>query len=177
MVRTDRLRLVPASIELARAEVRDASRFAELLDAAVPENWPPEMLAGALPFFLHLLEANPSWVGWLGWYAVTCRAEGAPEVLIGSVGFKGPPDEDSSVEIGYSVLPQYQGRGYATEMACGLIEWVRKGSRVVRVEAQTADDNLSSRRVLSKLGFAASGPGTDPGSTMYTLVLRPQSST
>jgi hypothetical protein len=58
------------SIDLARAEIGDRSKFSELLGASVPDNWPPETLAEALGFFLDLLERNPSWSGWLGWYAL-----------------------------------------------------------------------------------------------------------
>jgi RimJ/RimL family protein N-acetyltransferase len=170
MIVTDRLNLVAATPTLARAELYDRGAFACALAATVPENWPPETLADALGFFLELAEANPTWEGWLGWYAVA-RAEAAPPVLVGSVGFKGPPGSDGAAEIGYSVLPQYQGRGYATEMAEGLIEWARASGEARAIVAQTTDDNAGSRRVLSKLGFAAIGPGEDAGSTLYRLEL------
>lgn len=170
MITTPRLRLLPATAAIARAEIDDRERFGRLLDAAVPDNWPPETLGDALAFFLRLLEENPSWSGWLGWYAVTTGAS-EPATLIGSVGYKGPADANGDVEIGYSVLPQYQGLGYATEMAGALAERARRAAGVRRVLAQTADDNASSKRVLEKLGFEAVGSGTDPGSTLYAAPL------
>ena len=172
MITTPRLRLLPATAAIARAEIDDRERFGRLLGAAVPDNWPPETLGDALALFLRLLEENPSWSGWLGWYAVA-TGEGEPETLIGSVGYKGPADAGGDVEIGYSVLPQYRGLGYATEMARALVERARRAAGVRRVLAQTTDDNASSRRVLDKLGFVAVGPGADPGSTLYALVLDP----
>jgi RimJ/RimL family protein N-acetyltransferase len=162
--------MIPATVALARAEIADRGRFAELLGAEVPDNWPPESAADALDLFLGLLEANPSWVGWLGWYALEWRAARGVLVLVASAGFKGAPDADGAVEIGYSVLPQFEGRGIATEMARGLIEWAREnGAR--RVLAQTTPDNEGSRAVLAKLGFVESGPGIDPGHTAYALEL------
>lgn len=159
------MRLVPATVELARAEIDDRAAFAGGLDAVVPENWPPETVADALSFFLELIERNPGWEGWLGWYAVV------DGTLVGSVGFKGPPDEEATVEIGYSVLPQFQGMGYATEMAIELIARAAATGQVRRVVAQTTGANAKSRRVLAKLGFAPVGPGSDPDSTLFVLSL------
>ncbi|MER3514457.1 MAG: hypothetical protein C4310_08775 [Chloroflexota bacterium] len=57
-------------------------------------------------------------------------------VLVGSGGFKGPPHA-GAVEIGYSVLPQYQGKGYATEMVAGLVRRALKHAEVDRIVAET----------------------------------------
>ena len=151
MLQTERLRLVPASPTLARCEIHDRARFAELLLAEIPAEWPPEALADALAFFLSLLEAHPDWQGWLGWYAIALDA-GTP-TLVGSIGFKGPPDVDGVAEMGYSVLPAWQGRGYATAMARLLVDWAHGTGRARSVIAQTTDDNLGSRAVLARLGF------------------------
>ena len=124
----------------------------------MPENWPPETLADALPLFLQWLEAAPDAVGWFGWYAVT--RDGA--VLVGGAGFKGPP-RDGAAETGYSVLPQFQGRGYATEMVATLLRWAFDQPGVSRVVAEVEPTNLASRRVLEKLGFAPAGAGAEPG--------------
>ena len=104
MLKTARLRLVPATVPIARAEMADRLEFARLLNATVPENWPPETLADALPLFFEWLKAAPEQVGWFGWYAIVSNGE---EVLVGSVGFKGPPD-NGVVELGYSVVPVFQ---------------------------------------------------------------------
>ena len=73
-----------------------------------------ETLRDALPLFLGWLEAAPDRVGWFGWYALAPSEVAGSAVLVASGGFKGPP-QAGAVEIGYAVLPQYQGRGYATE--------------------------------------------------------------
>lgn len=170
IVRTQRLKLVASTLSLLRAEVGDRQRFAGMIGARVPENWPPEILEDALPFFVSLMEEHPDWVGWLGWYAIEISA-GGNATLVGSIGYKGPPDSSGAIEMGYSVLPQFQRRGYAVEMAAGLIDWARSTRQVRKVLAQTTDDNLGSRGVLSRLGFVPCGPGTDPDSRMYCLDL------
>jgi RimJ/RimL family protein N-acetyltransferase len=142
---------VPATVELARAEIGDRPRFAALLRATVPDNWPPETAADALPLFLTWLEAAPDAVGWFGWYALT-RTDDTP-VLLGGGGFLGPP-ADGSVQIGYSVLPQFQGQGHATEMVDGLVRWALAQPGVDRIVAETEWANPASARVLVKAGFA-----------------------
>ena len=99
-IETARLKLIPATVALARAEIGDCGEFARLLGASVPDNWPPETLSDALPLFLGWLEAAPDRIGWFGWYALAAADDAAAPVLVASGGFKGPP-QDGAAEIGY----------------------------------------------------------------------------
>jgi uncharacterized protein len=174
-IRTRRLALIPATPDLARAELGDERAFSELLGAVIPDDWPPAELSDARPIFLRMLEADPALVGWLGWYAIEIGVnDGAPgdldsdhgRTLIGSVGFKGLPDEEGAVEIGYSVLPAHQGRGLATEMITALVGWAaEQGARLVRAQVEPA--NGASIRVLEKLGFQQTGIGDEPGTILF----------
>jgi [ribosomal protein S5]-alanine N-acetyltransferase len=168
MIATARLKLVPATVPLARAEIGDRGEFARLLDASVPDNWPPESLADALTLFLGWLEAAPDRVGWFGWYALSLDEGSGSPVLVASGGFKGPP-RDGEAEIGYSVLPQFQRKGYATEMVGGLVHWALGQPGVFRIVAETESANPASVRVLSKLGFAAVGSGAEPGGMRFAI--------
>ena len=77
------------------------------------------------------------------------------KTVIGMIGFKGPADTYGQVEIGYGILPAFQGQGYATEAVSGFIDYAfaprHKG--VTAVIAETARDNLASQRVLQKCGL------------------------
>jgi ribosomal-protein-alanine N-acetyltransferase len=169
LIETARLTLVAATVALARAEIGDRAEFARLLGATVPDNWPPEMLADALPWFLSSLEAAPERLGWFNWYALATGDETTAPVLVASGGFMGPP-QDGTVEIGYSVLPQFQGRGYATEMVGGLVAWAMGQPGVVRVTAETEWTNPASVRVLVKAGFASCGAAREPEGTCFEFV-------
>ena len=166
-LRTDRMRLVASTPELVRAEIEDRVLFGRLLGARIPDAWPTDEAADALPWFLDRLErADPRDIGWYGYYGIVVTGiEDAP-VLVGGGGCLGPP-ADGDVEIGYSVLPAYQRRGYATEMMSAIVDWVRQDPRVVRITADTATDNAPSRSLLSRLGFAEAGPGSEPDSLLY----------
>ena len=141
-----RLRLVAATLDLAKAELEDRARFAVLLGAGVPSDWPPETLRDVIPQFAKWLEDHADWTGWLGWYAV--RLDTPAPVLCGSVGFRGPPDASGMVEIGYSVLSDHQRQGLATDMVETLVQWAFAQSGVQSIEAETTDENLASIRVL-----------------------------
>lgn len=158
MIRTARMRLVPATVEMLRAEIADRVEFAKLIDAVVPADWPPESAAHALPWFLEQLEIDPiGRAGWLAWYGIVENG-----VLVGGAGFKGPP-VDGMVETGYSVLPAYQGLGYATEMVGALVDWAMAQPGVDRVIADTHADNTPSLQLLRKLGFQSIGAGAEVG--------------
>ena len=170
-IRTQRLALVPTTPDLAQAELNDAEGFSGLLGALVPDAWPPDELTDARLLFLCMLEANPTWIGWLGWYAVRLGTTDPP-TLIGSAGFKGPPNEEGVVEIGYSVLPTHQGRGLATEMTAALVGWAAgQGARIVRAHVKPA--NAASIRVLEKLGFQETGLSDEPGMLLFAREVGP----
>ncbi len=75
---TPRLDLVPATASLVRAEMEGPRRLRRLLDAWVPEAWPPGDLAEALPVFRERLERQPELAGWFSWYWVLVRPEAPP---------------------------------------------------------------------------------------------------
>lgn len=167
-VLTQRMRLVHGTRLLAEAELEGNEQLAELLQVQVPGSWPPESLRDARPLFLAMYRQASSHAEWhLGWYGVLLSDE--DPVLCGSVGFKGPPTGAGVVEIGYSVLPLYQGRGIATEMVLGASRWAFEQPEVHAVEAEVLEGNLASLRVMAKARFAERGSGIEPGTRRFRL--------
>ena len=166
-ITTRRLTLIPSDLPLARAEIADRPHFAELLGAHVSENWPPESAADALPWFLAQLEADPANFGWLAWYVLLNDPPSAGRVLIAGIGFKGQPLPDGTVEVGYSVLPQFQRNGYAGEMMGAILDWAFGHPQVTRIVADTMPTNEPSVRMLVRHGFRPFGPGTEDGSILF----------
>jgi [ribosomal protein S5]-alanine N-acetyltransferase len=164
-IKTDRLELIAATLELSEAELNDRKKFSKLLNANIPPDSPPETAADALPFFLEVLTKFPDWIGWLTWYAVLS----AENTLVAGAGFKGAPDINGMVEIGYSVLPKYQRQGIAVEMIEALCKWAFTHDTVQKIEAETTPDNTGSLRVLEKTGFKMIGPGVEAGSIRFVI--------
>ncbi|MFB7140972.1 GNAT family N-acetyltransferase [Gottfriedia sp. NPDC056225] len=75
------------------------------------------------------------------------------KLIIGDMGFKGGPDENGVMEIGYSIAPNYQGEGYATEMGKAFCKWGLQKANVTKIIAICSVYNYASIRVLEKMGM------------------------
>jgi [ribosomal protein S5]-alanine N-acetyltransferase len=78
------------------------------------------------------------------------------------IGFCGPkflPDTQD-VDLGYRFLPNFWGKGLATESARAVIGYARDQLRLQRLVGWVHPDNIASARVLTKLGFAFEGRTT-----------------
>jgi len=73
--------------------------------------------------------------------------------LIGGACFKGAPNWNGEVEIGYGIDDRYQNHGYATEAIGELVTWARNQEGVEYVLAETLKDNVASNKVLHKIGM------------------------
>ncbi|MCR2032757.1 GNAT family N-acetyltransferase [Anaerofustis stercorihominis] len=82
-------------------------------------------------------------------------------VTIGGLCFKCKPDNEGSVEIGYGINEDYQHHGYATEVVKGITEWALKQNGVKCVCAQTNEENVISKKVLTGNGFVYEGHGDE----------------
>jgi ribosomal-protein-alanine N-acetyltransferase len=72
----------------------------------------------------------------------------ADNTLIGETGFHGSPDGSGTVEVGYSIVPDYRGRGFASEATRALIERAFERPGIRRITAECLDDNVASLKVL-----------------------------
>ncbi|MBN1333413.1 MAG: GNAT family N-acetyltransferase [Synergistales bacterium] len=153
---TDRLELIAATPEHVKAELENPELLASLLNAQVGPGWPPgEYDRGAQEFFLdRLTEGGKPAQGWYLWYALRRETPTQPALLIGSGGYVGPPDGSGVVEIGFSVMTEHRGLGYATEIAQALIAKAFTDNRVQKVIAHTTPENKASCRVLEKCCFS-----------------------
>jgi RimJ/RimL family protein N-acetyltransferase len=74
----------------------------------------------------------------------------------------------STVEIGYSVIPEARNQGIATECVRALVERSFGFPHLQCVLAQTRDDtNVASTRVLLACGFRRIGPGSESDLVLY----------
>lgn len=91
------------------------------------------------------------------WYTVwRIQLNNDTKQIIGYLSFKGLTS-DGSVEIGYGIKPEYEGRGLATEAVTAMAKWAIAQPGVVRIEAETEPNNIASQRVLQKSGFVPKG--------------------
>jgi [ribosomal protein S5]-alanine N-acetyltransferase len=157
---TLRLILIPCSPEHLLGLIQEPERFAELT------GFPP---ADGLRAFFVSEEVSADWLAGLqdssgpdpwryGFFVVDRKSRS----VIGSAGFKGPPDAAGVVEIAYGIVPTSEGRGYATEAAGKLVDFAFASAEVQVVCAHTLPMSNASTRVLEKCGFRHRGSVIDP---------------
>jgi len=169
---TKRLDIVAATLDHITVELEAPERLPSLLKARVEPGWPPgEYDRGAQEFFRdRMIEGGATAAGWYVWYAIRRESPDQPAVLVGSGGYFGPPNDQGEVEIGFSVMPSWQGVGFASEIAGALIGNAFSDSRVRRVIAHTTPSNLASRAVLVKCGFRpVSGEPDESGNILFEI--------
>ena len=77
-------------------------------------------------------------------------------IRIGDLCFKGLR-EDGITEIGYGILEEHRGQGYATEAVQAACQRAFGHAEVKLLEAETDAENAASQRVLEKCGFRPNG--------------------
>ncbi|MFD2574655.1 GNAT family N-acetyltransferase [Spirosoma soli] len=82
--------------------------------------------------------------------------------LVGIGGYKGKPDEQGVVEIGYEIYEPYRNQGLATEAAQGLIRWAFEHPEVTLVKAHTLAEENASVKVLRHCGMTFTDAFEDP---------------
>jgi [ribosomal protein S5]-alanine N-acetyltransferase len=169
VIRTERLVLIPATVALLEAELESPEKLSQFLDACVPAGWPPgEYDKPAIEFFRECLVVRPDAAGWYSWYVVLQPSQGGVATVIGAGGYFGPPS-DGVVEIGYSVLSDFQRCGYATELVRGLTARAFSFPTVARIIAHTRVGNNASIKVLERCGFIYDGSGEEVETVRYSL--------
>lgn len=155
MITTSELHLIPSGIEHLENSLTNKAWLAAQLGVSIPDSYPVE--ADAVPWFCQLLKDDPSLVGWLHFMIIHV----ADHTLIGDGGFKGKPDQTGLVEIGYSIVPEYRRRGYATQVAQSLIDYAFAHPEVSATAARTGVKNIGSMKVLKRSGMKVVGEMED----------------
>ena len=84
-------------------------------------------------------------------------------------------DGVDEVEVGYSLDPEFWGRGLATEVAAACLAYGRDALRLESVVALTLPHNERSRRVLTRIGMTFDREITHGGAphVLYRVRFRP----
>ena len=157
---TRRLHLVPWSAALLVTLIEQPERFEALAGHPAAVGLREFFVSGDVsPEWLARLKAHAGADPWLHGFFVVERGQRA---MIGTAGFKGPPDDNGMVEIAYGIVPSFEGRGYATEAAMALVRFALEAAQVTLIRAHTLPESNASTRVLTKCGFRHTDDVIDP---------------
>ena len=169
---TSRLALIAITPAAIRSEQIDDKQLGELIRCTIPTNWPPvDWEPHVFDFILAQYEQHPDQIGWPR-YVAFLQPDGG-RTLIGALGAFSKATNPAECEIGYSILPPFDGRGLATEGTKALIEYLRGDERLTSIIAHTFPRLTGSIRVMEKCGLTFDGEGEEAGTIRYRLQLGP----
>ncbi|WP_082451770.1 GNAT family N-acetyltransferase [Paenibacillus ihuae] len=103
--------------------------------------------------YLDNLKEDTELLGWGVWFVYLNENN----QVIGDIGFKGKPDSQGTVEVGFGIIPEMHNKGIATESVGAIIEWALSSRKVKKIVAECLIDNLPSIKVLEKLKMTRTG--------------------
>ncbi|SDJ05971.1 GNAT family N-acetyltransferase [Proteiniclasticum ruminis] len=143
-LRTDRLILK----KLDRRDAEELYRYRSKEEVLKFQSFHPRSLQHVGDFFQDLAEMPDVEDTWFQ-LGIHLKEE---KKLIGDLGLHFLPD-GCQVEIGYSLDPCYQGKGYATEAIKEILKYLFEKLQKHRVTASVDPLNENSIRLLERLGF------------------------
>ncbi len=167
LIETDRLKLRAITIddtELMLAVWNDPAFMRNVMDRGIrtPEQAREALQEGALKLFADF--------GY-GPYCISLKSDGS---MIGICGLFRRENLDDP-DIGFAVLPDYCGQGYAGEAAAAVVAYARDDLGLGALTAIVSPGNAASIRLIEKLGLTFDSmitmPGEDDAMCLYSMSL------
>jgi len=148
---------VPVFFETARLRVRgmvpsDAEAFVAYRsdpDVARYQSWEDYTLEQGRALIEQMQGLRPGIPG--EWFQLAI--EDVDGELVGDLATHVDADEHSQLEVGFTLAPQHQGKGYATEALRGLLAYAFDTLDMHRVIAVTDAENAAAAALLTRVGF------------------------
>ncbi|MGM0896498.1 MAG: GNAT family N-acetyltransferase [Bacillota bacterium] len=151
-IQTDRLMLITFTVEMMQAAISNERELEQATGYQVVDEYPSDDYKEILPFKIQRYRQYPEENEWEG--LIVHKGD---QKIMGDMGFRRSTGNPEELELGYSIVPAYQGHGYATEMALAIMSWGMKQAGIKRIIASCDNDNQASIRVLEKAGLKKLG--------------------
>ena len=135
---------------LAPSDVEAMFEYRSRPDVARFQTWEPQSLEQVHSFVEGLLNVEPDTPG--AWFqlAITLQESG---LLIGDCGLHFLAEETRQAEVGITLAPAYQGKGYATEALEAVLDYLLVTLGKHRVCATVDPRNRPSVALLKRVGM------------------------
>lgn len=147
-LQTERLQLIPFTKQICKNLMNND--FSDLYNMGLikGKSWPDNDVLETLPKILTNLSLVEAPTGFESWMII----KNETFEIIGDLGFKGF-NYEKGIDIGYGIIQEERGKGYAEEAAKALIKWAFTQDIVTEITASCLIDNTSSIKLLKKLNF------------------------
>ena len=153
------MRLQTQRLVVRRFVAADAAAFARyrsVQEVARYQGWTaPYPLEAAQAFLAWLSVHHPDEPG--EWFQLAIATRDDPDLIVGDCGFRARADEPGIADIGFTLAPEAQGRGYATEGVGAVVRYLFEARGKHKLCADCDTRNERSWRLLARLGFRREG--------------------
>lgn len=104
-----------------------------------------------------------------GRWGVEDKASGR---FIGSFVIIPIPTEPEKIQLGYSFIPEYWGKGLGTELASAGLQYFLKNTTIPEIYGVTETPNIASQKVLLKAGFTFHEKKIEEGKELTVFIVR-----
>ncbi|MEE6452719.1 GNAT family protein [Gottfriedia acidiceleris] len=153
MSKLDFFEIETSRLKLRRFIDEDVSNFYKYRsnpDVAIYQGWENYTYEQATKFIEKqksaIMNIPDSWVQ----VAIENKMDGQ---LIGDIGVHTLSNPKNQAEVGFTLEPMYQNKGYAFEALKGIIDYLFNVLNKEKINAIAVEQNVSSIKLLKKLGF------------------------
>lgn len=148
-IHTDRLIIVPVTLEITKSLLNGSSKEIEKLGIKTDKKWPTEDTMDILPIINESLEKDKIPSGFEFWMIV----KKDNMIVVGDIGFHGKPNKKGEVEVGFGLVEQERGKGLGFEALRAIMNWLNSKENVKVIKADCLISNKPSARLLEKVGM------------------------
>ena len=146
---TERLILIPYTIDLCRNILNSDYKDLEVLNLKKGKSWPDADVLDTLPRIINNLNKVEFPTGYESWMIIKKDTM----EIIGDLGFKGFNNEEENIDLGYGIIKEERRKGYAVEAVSKIIEWAFTNKIIKEITANCLTENMSSINLLNKINF------------------------
>lgn len=121
-----------------------------------------ESLDDARKFINKIISRNSinEWVYW----AISFKNE---QKLLGTICLWNISQDESKADIGFTLLPEFQGKGIIQEVIPAVLEYGFREMKLGKIYGEVSPGNIKSIKLLEKFGFMCTGESEN--TLIYTL--------
>ncbi len=149
VLETNRLLLIPMTVDFIDGLINGNNKAYSLLDIKPSEEWPSQDIFEVLPIMKESLLQKKEPDGFDAWIFI----DKYDRSIVGDGGFKGEPDENGGIDLGYGIVRSKRRKGYGFEAVSELVKWGISKSNVKYITADCLNENEPSIKLLEKLGM------------------------